>query len=290
MWTEIEALGYRVDEEIQQEHIHLTMGGEPTFVSAKDMEGAEWNTAAVGPTKQHMSVDLLKRLRAKWAPGSLLHFGQGKWYPGESLPRWALGCFWRKDGKPVWKSDALLADEQKDYGFGPEQALALMSALAQILGVRSKYIMPAYEDIFHWLWKEQRLPVNVNPTDPKLKNPEDRDRMARVFEKGIGAVTGYVLPLQKGSWKSGPWHLRSGTLFLVPGRSPMGLRLPLDSLPWVTAKDYPHGVEEDPMGDKKMFHDPLTSNADRKKSEHNWRRKNPSIILKDRLKKKHGRI
>ncbi|MBF0303042.1 MAG: transglutaminase family protein [Desulfamplus sp.] len=265
IWTEIEALGYRVDEEIKQENITLTMGGEPTFISIKDMEGAEWNTAAVGPTKKIMSVDLLKRLRAKWAPGSLLHFGQGKWYPGESLPRWALSCFWRKDGVPVWRDDNLLADEQKNYGFGPEHALKFMTTMTQNLGVNSEYIMPAYEDIFHWLWKEQRLPINVKPTDSKLKNAEDRSRMALVFEKGVGEVTGYVLPLQKGSWKSGPWYLRSQNLFLIPGDSPMGLRLPLDSLPWVMEKDYPHVVEQDPMGKKEPLPDPLTSEAEKEK-------------------------
>ncbi|MBF0242341.1 MAG: transglutaminase family protein [Desulfamplus sp.] len=247
IWSEIEELGYKVDDEILKENINLTMGGEPTFVSIKDMEGAEWNTAAVGPNKKIMSVDLLKRLRSRWTKGSLLHFGQGKWYPGESLPRWALSCFWRKDGIPLWRDDTLLAHEDKDYGFGAKEALKLMTTLTGLLGVNSKYIIPAYEDIFHWLWKEQRLPVNVMPTDSKLKNPEDRARMAMVFEKGIGEVTGYVLPLQKGSWKSGPWHLRSQNLFLVPGDSPMGLRLPLDSLPWVMESDYPHVVEDDPM-------------------------------------------
>ncbi|MBF0469052.1 MAG: transglutaminase family protein, partial [Desulfamplus sp.] len=265
IWSEIESLGYRVDEEIMQENIALTMGGEPTFVSVKDMEGDEWNTAAVGPAKKIMSVDLLKRLRAKWAPGSLLHFGQGKWYPGESLPRWALSCLWRKDGTPVWKDDALLADEDKDYGFGPEHALKLMTAITQILGVNAEYIMPAYEDIFHWLWKEQRLPINVKPTDPRLKNAEERARMTQVFEKGVGEVTGYVLPLQKGSWKSGPWHLRNDNLFLVPGDSPMGLRLPLDSLPWVMEKDYPHVVQEDPMGKQEPLPDPLTSEEEKEK-------------------------
>lgn len=265
IWTEIESLGYRVDQEIQNENIVLTMGGEPTFVSAKDMEGAEWDTAAVGPTKKILSMALLKRLRARWAPGSLVHFGQGKWYPGESLPRWALSCFWRIDGIPVWKEDTLLADEEKDYGFGPDQALKFLTALTQGLGVSPAFIMPAYEDIFHWLWKEQRLPVNVDPTDPKLKNAEDRARMAQVFERGIGEPTGYVLPLQKGSWKSGPWHLRTQNLFLNPGDSPMGLRLPLDTLPWVSPKDYPHVVEEDPMGKKHPFPDPLTSAPDKEK-------------------------
>lgn len=263
IWTEIEALGHQVDKEIFQENISLTMGGEPTFVSARDMEGAEWNTAAVGPTKKKLSVDLLKRLQARWAPGSLLHYGQGKWYPGESLPRWALSCFWRKDGTPVWQDPGLMADEETDYGLGPDQALELMTALTRVLEVNPDYIIPAYEDSLHWLWKEQRLPVNVDPTDPKLKNPEDRARMARVFETGIGQSAGYVLPLQKGSWKSGPWHLRSNHLFLIPGDSPMGLRLPLDALPWVSDEDYPQVIQEDPMGRKEPLPDPLTSESDK---------------------------
>ncbi len=265
IWSEIEALGYRVDEEIVRENITLTMGGEPTFVSAKDMEAAEWDTAAVGPTKKILSVNLLKRLRGKWAPGSLLHSGQGKWYPGESLPRLALSCFWRKDGTPVWKEDNLLADEEKDYGFGPAHALKLLTALTRILEVDAAYIMPAFEDIFYWLWKEQRLPINVDPADSKLKNAEERARMAAVFERGIGEPTGYVLPLQKGSWKSGPWHLKSKNLFLTPGDSPLGLRLPLDTLPWVAEEAYPHIIEEDPMGKKTPLFDPLTSDADRAK-------------------------
>ncbi|MDZ7666240.1 MAG: transglutaminase family protein [Desulfotignum sp.] len=265
IWQEIEALGHQVDEQIEQEQITLTMGGEPTFVSATDMEGEEWNTAAVGPTKKPLSMALLKRLRALWAPGSLMHLGQGKWYPGESLPRWALSCFWRKDGTPLWKDDALFADETQDYGFGPAQALRFMTALTRILGVDHRYVIPAYEDVFHWLWKEQRLPVNVTPEDSRLKNAEDRARMARVFERGVGEVTGYVLPLQKGSWKSGPWHLRSSDLFLIPGDSPMGLRLPLDALPWVAPKEYPHVTAEDPMGPKVPFADPLTTPADKEK-------------------------
>ena len=265
IWTEIETLGYRVDEEIKQHDITLTMGGEPTFVSATNMEGDEWNTAAVGPTKKPLSMALLKRLRQKWAPGSLLHFGQGKWYPGESLPRWALTCFWRRDGQPVWRDDALMGDEEKDYGFGPDEALKLLTTLTHILGVNAKHIMPAYEDIFHWLWKEERLPVNVDPTDPRLKSAEDRARMMQAFKVGLGTVTGYVLPIQKGSWKSGPWHLKNNTLLLIPGDSPMGLRLPLDSLPWVSEKEYPHVVEEDPMGKKEPLPDPLTSNEDKEK-------------------------
>ena len=263
IWTKIHDLGFRVDEEIKKENITLTMGGEPTFVSATDMDADEWNTAAVGPTKKCKAMELLQRLRSKWAPGSLLHIGQGKWYPGESLPRWALGCYWRKDGQPLWQDPSLLADDTKDYGYGPAHAQVLMQTITRVLGVDEQYIIPAYEDVFYWLLKEQRLPANVTPEDSRLKDPEERARMARVFEQGIGTVTGFVLPIKKGSWKSCAWELRSENLFLVPGDSPMGLRLPLDSLPWISPKKYPHVVEEDPMGIHGPFPDPLTTEADK---------------------------
>ena len=90
------------------------MGGEPTFVSIDDMDGVEWNTAALGERKRVLAGELWLRLREQFAPGSLLHEGQGKWYPGEPLPRWALTCLWRADGKPLWKDADLLAGDRID--------------------------------------------------------------------------------------------------------------------------------------------------------------------------------
>ncbi|SHJ31189.1 Uncharacterized conserved protein, DUF2126 family [Desulfatibacillum alkenivorans DSM 16219] len=258
VWKQIHDLGFKVDEELNANDVRLTMGGEPTFVSIDDMEGAEWNTDAVGPAKRALAANLIKRLKKKWAPGGLLHYGQGKWYPGESLPRWAFSCFWRKDGKPIWLDDALVADEEKDYGFGAEQAQTFIMSLAEELGLDPQYIQPAYEDVFYFLWKEQRLPVNVTPEKSKLKDPEERTRMTRVFEQGLGEVTGYVLPIKHGSWKTGPWPFRGERMFLIPGDSPAGLRLPLESLPWLPPGRYPHVTPADPMaprGPMPGFHD-----------------------------------
>ena len=170
--------------------------------------------------------------------------------PGESLPRWALGCYWRHDGKPIWKDDRWIAQPDQDYGHGPSEALGFLEALADLLGVDRRYIKPGYEDVFHYLYKEHRLPVNVTPTDSKLADPEERDRLARTFERGLGAVVGYVLPLQHGSWKSGPWSFRGEHMFLLPGDSPAGLRLPLESLPWVDPKDFSYDHPLDPMADR----------------------------------------
>jgi uncharacterized protein (DUF2126 family)/transglutaminase-like putative cysteine protease len=253
-WREIEALGRRVDAALSSGDVRLTMGGEPTFVSIDDMQGDEWNTAALGPTKRERAGVLLRRLKQRFAPGGLLHYGQGKWYPGESLPRWALGCWWRRDGVAIWNDDRLMADETIDHGHGDRDARRFIDALAGVLGVDEGCVLPAYEDVWYYLWKEQRLPSNVDPLKSELKDAEERARLARVFEQGLGSTVGYVLPLRRhtvpGSsvqWMTGHWSLRPEHLFLIPGDSPIGFRLPLDSLPWVAEEDYPYLYEPDPM-------------------------------------------
>ncbi len=254
-WAEIDALGHRVDADLIRNDVRLTMGGEPTFVSIDDMEGEEWNTAAVGPKKRVLSGELIRRLRDQFGPGGLLHFGMGKWYPGEPLPRWALGCYWRKDGVPVWTDDSLIGDETKNYGHDSAQARRFGLALAASLGVDPKWLKPGYEDAFYYLWKEKRLPVNVDPLKSNLKNADDRLRLARLFEQGLDEVVGFALPLQRAEtlgkprWQSGPWFVRDDAMYLIPGDSPMGLRLPLDTLPWVSATDYPWIYPVDPSSD-----------------------------------------
>lgn len=251
-WKEIEALGHLVDAELKRGDVRLTMGGEPTFVSIDDMDGEEWNFTAVSPEKKRLSGNLLRRLKNRWAPGGLLHYGQGKWYPGESLPRWALGCYWRKDGVALWDDPSLFADDNKDYGHGTDEASRFISKLAQVLSVKQKHIMPAYEDVWYYMWRERRLPGNVDPLLSNLDDKEERERLRKIFHQGLSKVVGYVLPLQPSSaaprgWSSGPWFLRSEHLFLIPGDSPIGLRLPLDSLPWVAKSDYPYIHPYDPF-------------------------------------------
>jgi len=111
-WSAIETLGRAVDADLEAQDVRLTMGGEPTFVSIDDPDGAEWNTAALGPNKRRLAADLYHRLKTRYAPTGLAHFGQGKWYPGEQLPRWSLNCYWRKDGEPLWANPQLIADER----------------------------------------------------------------------------------------------------------------------------------------------------------------------------------
>ena len=255
-WACLDRLGEQVDADLKADDVRLTMGGEPTFVSVDDLESPEWNIAAVGPTKRGFADDLIRRLRVRFAPGGLLHYGQGKWYPGESLPRWAFGLYWRKDGIPIWKNSDLIATIEKPQRAGIADAERFAEATAEKLGVDAEFILPAFEDPGHWLQKEAELPPNVDPSDSKLSDPEERSRMARVFDQGLNTPKGFVLPIQRWNadagktssrWKSERWKLRRGNLFLTPGDSPLGLRLPIASLPHIPADEYPYIVEQDPL-------------------------------------------
>ncbi len=258
-WHEILKTGRKIDEDLQAMDVRLTMGGEPTFISMDDFDGDEWNNAADGPTKRKLSGQLIKRLRAKFAPGGLLFYGQGKWYPGEVLPRWSLACYWRKDGHAMWEDDSLIADESHDYQYDATHAERFGNALTIALGADPKWMMPAYEDVLYYVWREKRLPENVDPLKSNLSSKLERDRFARLFDQGIQQVVGYALPLERRMtghglrWTSGPWFLRDDTLYLLPGDSPMGYRLPLDSLPFVSKEDYPWHVPPDPTRDTPEF-------------------------------------
>ena len=230
------------------------MGGEPTFVSIDDMDGPEWNTTADSPQKRRLAGTLLRRLSHCFGHGALLHFGQGKWYPGESLPRWALGCYWRKDGEPIWRKPELIAADGPDHRANATTALAFIKNLAERLHVRSDHVVPGYEDTWYYLWKERRLPANVDPLKSNLENEEERKRLARIFERGLSQVVGYALPIRPifsdgvtTRWESGRWLLRQENMFLLPGDSPMGFRLPLDSLPWYATDDSNPWQERDPL-------------------------------------------
>ncbi|MGL6210271.1 MAG: DUF2126 domain-containing protein [Paracoccaceae bacterium] len=253
-WEALNALGEKVDAALAEGDVRLTMGGEPTFVSTLDFEAGEWNTDAVGPTKRVYADALIRRLQAKFAPGGFLHYGQGKWYPGESLPRWTFSLYWRRDGRTIWSDSALIAPEVTGVEATPEQAATFLQGMATELGIGAEYVLPAFEDPAEWIVKEGNLPENVTPENSKLKDPEERNRIARVFGRGLTTPSGYVLPVQSWQskatgrgWRSEKWRLRRGHLFLVPGDSPVGYRLPLNALPWVAPIAYPNVTPSDPM-------------------------------------------
>ena len=267
-WRAILQLGDAVDLQLQEDDVRLTMGGEPTFVGIDDRDGPEWNTAALGPTKRVFALELLHKLKDRYGPQGFLHLGQGKWYPGEQLPRWALSLFWRPDGAPLWHNPALLADERQLQQAKPEDAERFIRALGERLGVGTETIRPGYEDAWHYIAAERRLPINVDPFDSKLADEQERARLRRVFTQGLDKVVGWLLPLRAASelqhtpdflagvpgderprWLTGRWWFRDDRLVLVPGDSPMGYRLPLSSLPWVADEDLPKAFPKDPYAE-----------------------------------------
>ncbi len=243
-WQAIDALGQQVEQELLSSEVRLTMGGEPTFVSMDDMESAQWNTQALGPHKRKLAGDLFRRLEARFAPGGLQHFGQGKWYPGEPLPRWALNLFWRTDGHVLWSDHRLMAGDTPRVAARAEDARRFAIALAGHLGIRPDRVMDAFEDPLYYLKEEAALPVDLDITTLDLKNDLERARVVRLMAGNLQAPVGCVIPLKAvarldprlpTTWMTGSWVLRRPRLYLLPGDSPLGLRLPLSSLPAIEA-------------------------------------------------------
>ncbi len=248
-WADVISLGDQIDTLLEEMDVRLTMGGEPTFVSVDDMESAQWNTAALGEEKLSRAHDLLLRLRNHFAPNGLLHYGQGKWYPGEEVPRWALGVFWRKDGDPLWQNPKLLANVDKNYGHTVKDAKKLIKTIAKQIGVKQAYVQPVYEDAVYYLLQERKLPTNIDNAIGKAKNYSERDRLARILERSLKKPSGFIVPLEwdpiHQRWQTCLWETRRDRLTLIPGDSPLGLRLPLSELPYSSESEIP--ASQDPF-------------------------------------------
>jgi uncharacterized protein (DUF2126 family) len=259
-WQRIDALGDAVDVALDEGDTRLTMGGEPTFVSRTKTNTAEWNTAADGPTKHGLATDLTRRIAPDFAPGALIQHGQGKWYPGEPLPRWQITVHWRTDGTALWKDPALLADPIEPGSATPADAYAVVSAICAALGLADDVPVPAYEDPVGRLWSEARLPGG-DPPDLEAVDPQDgalarRDKRAAIvsgLDAERGDPRGWAIPLHREpadpAWQTGHWALRRGHLFLIAGDSPMGLRLPLDALTWTPPPPEPELSPSAPVDD-----------------------------------------
>ena len=256
-WAALDAAGREVEARLNAQDVRLTQGGEPTFVCATDRDAPEWTIEAVGPTKRSYADKLVRRMMARFAPGGVLTHGQGKWYPGEQLPRWAFGVTWRTDGVPLWNNPDLINTEEAGGALDHRAAERFAAGLAGALGLTPQHAQPLYEDPAEYAVAEAKLPDNVTPEDSKLEDPAERARFARVFSQGLTRPTAFVLPLQPAQadastgrvtqWMSEIWKTRRQHLFLVPGDSPAGFRLPMKELPYVPPASYPYMMEVDPF-------------------------------------------
>ena len=222
-WHRINRLGLDVDAALADGDVRLTCGGEPTYVSIDDFDSPEWNTAALGDDKRTRAGMLAQRLLDALGGGGVLVEEQGKWYPGEPLPRWALELVWRTDGQPIWSRRDLLGarafgGDAPAAAAAPTQAdaAAFLARVSESLGLAGPAVIPAHENPF-------ADPVAA-ASDPSLC--------------GLGLPVAHVLPLlrhRRGGfrhWRTSGWPLADGRVLLVPGDSPAGLRLPMASLPW----------------------------------------------------------
>ncbi len=230
-WSRVRQVAHSVDSELKVQDVRLTMGGEPTYVGLEEPESPQWNLEALGDLKRRCGMGLILALRGRMAPGALLHYGQGKWYPGEPLPRWALSCFWRADGVPVWQDNDLVAREDHDYAFGVADALRFMQALTRRLQVSSENALPAYDP------------------DSEAAQP-----------------AGYILPIRRRQpqgrlrWSSQLWFPRPERLVLMQGDSPIGYRISTETMPWVAPDELKYELDSSPFADRPR----LPSHPDRR--------------------------
>jgi uncharacterized protein (DUF2126 family)/transglutaminase-like putative cysteine protease len=243
VWGELLSASDRADAALLAAGLTVTVGGEPTFTARDNVAAEEWQGGALGPDKWQRGRALADELRDRLSPGGVVLHRMGKHYPGESLPRWALDVIGRREGAQLWPDREL-----RNTNLGEPDAQRFGDALAQRLGVRA-HLQQAFEDPWEVVRTEAQLPPAIDPRTAGLDDPEERRRLARVFTQGVGSVVGYVLPLARSgtdAWVSETWQFRREHLFLLPGDSPLGLRLPLGSLApvppppvWADAPDEP---------------------------------------------------
>jgi uncharacterized protein (DUF2126 family) len=256
-WGRVRAVAHAIDNDLTRHDVRLTMGGEPTFVGIDDPESPQWNLDAHGPLKRNRGMALVQALRKRMGNGALLHYGMGKWYPGEPLPRWILSCYWRIDGVPVWEDGSLIAEEGVDYGYGAAEAARFMEALTQRLGVESSNILRAFEPPVHS--GPASSSVSVGGTRLAAKRHEGATSSARgsaVAESEEEDPAGYVLPIRrrqpngKLTWSSQLWFPKPDRLELSAGDSPVGFRIPVEAIPWVAPDELKYEMDAAPFSDK----------------------------------------
>lgn len=233
-WADLNATGEQVNAVLAAQDIRLANAQTLSFVSPAHRYAPEWSTQALGQHKRQVAEELLQRLKRLWAAGAVIQETQGEWFGGETLPRWQLQVCFRSDGLPLWHHEDWHDIHALQEPLTAADLETFARSLTRNLQLSPDYLLPAHEDPLYELWRNRRT-LQFHPPAEALSDTTSRRQLAdRLSETRCDPVA-YVLPLRweplTGRWHSGRWSFRRGGLYLVPGDSAPGYRLPLGSLP-----------------------------------------------------------
>ena len=237
-WAALDALGETVDADLATADVRLTMGGEPTFVSIDNYESPEWTVAALGPDKRVRADELIRRLRARFAPQGLLHYGLGKWYPGEATPRWAFfALLAARRQADVARREPDRARERHARDTRRRREAFRRSASPRDSALRRR-VQAAYEDPAHWMLEEGKTSGErrcARSETVRCGGARPHGARLRARARRAGRFRAAAAPQRRDLGERSLGERREH-LFLLPGDLPVGSRLPLTSLPHVEPK------------------------------------------------------
>ena len=224
--------------------VRLTMGGEPTFVSVDDPDGAEWNTAALGPNKRRLAIELFNRLKRSTRRRACRISARASGIRASSCRAGRSTASGAATASRSGSNPALFADETQDRGVDGRRGQRISRRRRRAARrARRSTCSPRTKTCSTTCGASAACRRTSIRSTRASKIRMERERLRSVFEQGLDNVVGHVLPIAREvdgeRWRTGPLVPARERCYLMPGDSPMGYRLPLDSQPWVTKADYP---------------------------------------------------
>ena len=248
-WTRILNLGDEVDELLAARRRAADDGRRADVRFDRRHGRAEWNITAMGPDKRRLAGKLFNR---GWPtglpPGRCCTTARASGIPASRCRAGSLGCYWRNRRRADLERSGLGSPETTStMASTDDDAQRFTQRPGRAVGRGRRVRDPG-------LRRRLVLPLEIAAAAGQRRSARvatERSRGARPAGQSLrtgSATRSSAMPCPCGrsegwvdvpTWESGPWFLRHEHMYLMPGDSPMGFRLPLDSLPWVAKKDLP---------------------------------------------------